>query len=651
MRHTTKTAFIIFATVIVTGMATADFAGGDGSLSNPYQISTCQQLQDIENDLDANYILINNLDCQSYSFNQIGDIFDDNPFNGTLDGNYKTISGYESSNGGLFDFVGAGGLIENLEMEEVNIDTGSPGNGVLVDNLEGNISQVSINGSITGGDDSTGGIAHGPFGRGFVKNSIFTGEVFGGLGTSGVAVGPNINNSISGAYVDNSYGGRYFSEDSRNGLFYNVDIDKNVISPTDKDGTTFLPTENLTGLSVPETANLSIQGSWIPKENDYPEPINLYYDGEGTSSDPYHIRTCQQLQNMNKDLDAHYELTQDIDCSSVDNWKSIGFESFDNVPGFAGSLNGRGHTISNLTDDELEFDGGLVQILNDTGVIENLGLVNSSLEGSLAEPRGFLVKENRGIVRSVYTDGLFASNDEGGGAIVGVNKGLVNNSYSSAEVNLVGTIGTGAGVVFKNTAEGTVQNSFFIGSFSGIGGPAEAVIGTDNGASSDLYVPDSVNYDNADHSTVQPESQMQGATPKCQDTMDLDFKNTWVAKEGAEYPQLSVFVDQKVSSVSNSNAPKGSVWVQDNALHWADGSDEYFLDFQGEAACDVNGDNGGFWVQGSTLRWIDQDGDERIYEGSKVQDSVSGPQGATWFQNGFIHYIDGDGDERRTDGF
>ena len=70
--------------------------------------------------------------------------------------------------------------------------------------------------------------------------------------------------------------------------------------------------------------------------------------GSGTEADPYIVTTPAQLQEMNNDLDAYYKLGNDIDLSSLGTSTSdtslIGSAS---AP-FKGSLDGNGHTISNI---------------------------------------------------------------------------------------------------------------------------------------------------------------------------------------------------------------------------------------------------------------------------------------------------------------
>jgi sugar lactone lactonase YvrE len=84
--------------------------------------------------------------------------------------------------------------------------------------------------------------------------------------------------------------------------------------------------------------------------------------GSGTSPDPYIITNCVQLQDMASNLAAHYKLGNNIDCSDTVNWNGgKGFDpvgvgitydqDFNPIPAvpFTGSLDGAGHTVSNIT--------------------------------------------------------------------------------------------------------------------------------------------------------------------------------------------------------------------------------------------------------------------------------------------------------------
>jgi hypothetical protein len=47
--------------------------------------------------------------------------------------------------------------------------------------------------------------------------------------------------------------------------------------------------------------------------------------GAGTNVDPFEIITCIQLQEMEDNLSASYELNNSIDCVGISNFKPIGY--------------------------------------------------------------------------------------------------------------------------------------------------------------------------------------------------------------------------------------------------------------------------------------------------------------------------------------
>lgn len=78
-----------------------NFAGGDGSVENPYQIATARQLDAVRNHLDSNFVLINDIDLSEYS-------------NWVPIGGYKNV---EEGDGLRGSFDGQGHTISNLKMD------------------------------------------------------------------------------------------------------------------------------------------------------------------------------------------------------------------------------------------------------------------------------------------------------------------------------------------------------------------------------------------------------------------------------------------------------------------------------------------------------------------------------------------------------
>lgn len=117
--------------------APAAAAGGDGTSANPYQIETAAELQSIQNDLSAHYILMNDIDLTGVRWTPIGSI--SAGFFGELDGNGHTISNLNLSStaqsAGLFRSLTSGATIKNLRLEDCHVDSTSLWCGCLVGSI------------------------------------------------------------------------------------------------------------------------------------------------------------------------------------------------------------------------------------------------------------------------------------------------------------------------------------------------------------------------------------------------------------------------------------------------------------------------------------------------------------------------------------
>ena len=146
--------------------AQVSFAGGDGTEGSPYQIATCAQLQNINDDLGSYYVLKNDVDCSEtatlnpdgnggyYGFEPIGDF--SNRFFGKMDGQEHKISdvyinrtGPEGMNVGLFSVIDEGGEVKNLGLENADI-SGNQEVGALAGGLSGRVENVSSSGFVNG---------------------------------------------------------------------------------------------------------------------------------------------------------------------------------------------------------------------------------------------------------------------------------------------------------------------------------------------------------------------------------------------------------------------------------------------------------------------------------------------------------------------
>lgn len=102
--------------------------------------------------------------------------------------------------------------------------------------------------------------------------------------------------------------------------------------------------------------------------------------GSGSANDPFQISTCAQLVDIASDLTASYELVQDFSCATQSALSPNGFPIGPNS-GFSGTLDGNGHTISDLILSCSGPCGVFRQLLNGA-VVHDLSFAGLSLTQS-----------------------------------------------------------------------------------------------------------------------------------------------------------------------------------------------------------------------------------------------------------------------------
>jgi len=180
--------------------------------------------------------------------------------------------------------------------------------------------------------------------------------------------------------------------------------------------------------------------------------------GAGTVADPYQITNSTQLQEMQDNLNAHYILVNDIDCS--DTATGAGFEP---VGGFTGTLDGQNYVITVLyINRPSTYYVGLFGSTGSAAEIKNVGLVDVDITGNWYV--GGLVAYNSGTITKSYAIGSVSGNYCVGG-LVGQNgyKGTITNSYATGNV----TGFSGAGGLVGTDWYGTITNSYATGNVTG----------------------------------------------------------------------------------------------------------------------------------------------------------------------------------------
>ncbi len=208
------------------------------------------------------------------------------------------------------------------------------------------------------------------------------------------------------------------------------------------------------------------------------------------------ISTCEELQQMNSDLTADYQLTEDIDCSETSNWNNgQGFEPVggydipqEDAAGFSGTLDGQGFRISGLyINRPSENYVGLFGSVADSGTVKNVLLDNAGVTGKgsvgaiAGYSRGEIIRcnvNNAMVSGSLRVGGVLgdSARDVDGegyvancscsharvtgisevGGLVGYNGGEILSGHSSGHVNGTTAIG---GLAGHNPCGGLVRNS------------------------------------------------------------------------------------------------------------------------------------------------------------------------------------------------
>lgn len=307
---------------------------GSGTESDPYVITNDQEFQSIRNDLDAHYILANNINASKTDQWYSGDGFEPirGDFTGSLDGKGYEIKGlYMDRDGGsenthaiMADATDAeitdisitevnftveyGGVIvyfsDNVDMSNVDVSgsiAASESSGVVTNYLDGGSSIDNITSdvdvsAVSGATPNLGGLIGSHGSSSTIENAIVKGDV----NADGSSSAGGINYVMdSGATADDiiyvgdvTYDGsagdgdtaisaedretQSGNDDPREIYYSDVYWDTDVNTQTDpwpltdKSGVTGLTTSEMQGSTAETNMNLDFQNDWETQDGDYP---------------------------------------------------------------------------------------------------------------------------------------------------------------------------------------------------------------------------------------------------------------------------------------------------------------------------------------------------------------------------------------------
>ncbi|MCF8223690.1 MAG: T9SS type A sorting domain-containing protein [Bacteroidales bacterium] len=403
MKKLTNT--LIF-TLLFTGLSVYNasaFSGeGSGTEADPYQITTVEQLQEMNDDLTAHYILVNDIDASATSTWNGGKGFVPVGYNfsGSLDGRgYSIINLYSYDLDiicGLFSTIASGGEISNLFLTNCII-TPSPdqmGTGAIAGKNSGSIINCHTSGTVTGNMfHGVGGVAG--INYGLIENSGSSCDV--GDATNY----PNIVGGLAGR---------------NEGQIINCSTTGNIIG------------KNAGGIVAFNASAGTIQDSFSESSVDGNADI-----GGFTGKNFGTIDNCYAKGNI---------------CQSI--------EGLENHGGFAGSNYGdisncysTGNTIGS------SYSGGFVGLNDTDGTI-----INSYSEGSVShdglEGFGGFVGNNNGTINNCFSRCDLDGTGDYVAGFAGINAGLIYSSYSTGSVAGASNL---AGFCSLNTSD--ISNCFW----------------------------------------------------------------------------------------------------------------------------------------------------------------------------------------------
>jgi len=218
------------------------------------------------------------------------------------------------------------------------------------------------------------------------------------------------------------------------------------------------------------------------------------------------IRTWYDLDAIRDNLAGNYTLMNDLESTTAGyeelagptanggkGWQPIGAWG----DRFTGSLDGQGYEIRDMFIARPDDDWvGLFSIVDDAGVVRNVGVVNADVLGSRRV--GALVGQNRGSVVNCYSTGSVDGEGRVGG-LAGMNDGwgdmipaatliyasysppaTIEDSYSAAFVSgnqsgIGGLVGdNGAGTLSRSYSTGNVAGRTWVGGL--VGSNSEAAV-------------------------------------------------------------------------------------------------------------------------------------------------------------------------------
>jgi parallel beta-helix repeat protein len=499
--------------VTFTYTANPEFSGtGDGTELDPYQITTCTQLQEMNYDLDARYVLANNIDCAAsatwnenvdewvdgvvdgtliddeyvgvvnngyFGFEPIGQVAvmgESQGFAGTLDGQGYSISNLwifrKNQHNGLIGYA-TDATIRNITLNNAQIVGGSStggflgyGSGVTLEDLTNTNGMVraylayrggGIAGEITDGSNATlltvtDGTVHG------------SGNVIGGL--IGLVYNSTVTDSSTSADVD---GGEYIG-----GAFGEIEISN--IDNVDATG----DVESNDGDDIPAGINFSKNGFYTGgfAGRIYDSVVHdSTASGSVTAEDNYAGGFAGSIENTSEITDSSATgivsgneyvggFAGNIDYSEIVDSTATG--AVTSAGSYAGGFTGESLCDSAFlrvsASGNVESGNSYVGGFTGFDACEGPGstFTQAAAHGNVVGNNvvgGFIGYGNLSTFTNVYSSGTVTANDQAGSFASDITSSNLDNVYARGLLTVSG--GTFFGGFAKDASDTTITDSFW----------------------------------------------------------------------------------------------------------------------------------------------------------------------------------------------
>ncbi len=195
---TIVTSLGLISSLFFPSLAFAYSGYGLGTSHNPYLISSCQQLQEMDQDLAGYYILVSNIDCTGIGFTSIATV---SSFSGTLDGQNHTILNLDVVTYGSMIARVNGATIKNINLKGGTSTCVSYCGGMVGDVTDSTLSNLHSSMTVSGGGIYSGGLVGSMRGSTSLSQSSFSGVFSGDAYSAGLVgamwdAGTSVNDSF-----------------------------------------------------------------------------------------------------------------------------------------------------------------------------------------------------------------------------------------------------------------------------------------------------------------------------------------------------------------------------------------------------------------------------------------------------------------------